>query len=176
MANTFDPCLAFTLAQEGGFTDDPKDPGGATNHGITLATLRDYADNANLGADDLRNVSMTIVQAIYGADFWNRLRCDALPAGVDLMVFDHGVNAGPFRSATVLQAAAGLAGADLDGVIGPQSLTAIGKADPATLIADLAARQRAYYQARADFAAYGDGWLARLDRRQAQASAMRPGG
>jgi lysozyme family protein len=175
MADTFAACLAFTLQQEGGFSDDPNDPGGATNYGITLGTLRSYTGNPGLGVDDIRNIAMSTVQAIYQADYWNRMRCDALPAGVDLMTFDHGVNTGTGRAAMMLQAAAGLTGANVDGAIGPQTLAAIDQIDAATMIADLAARQRAYYQSLANFPRYGAGWLARLDRRQASASAMQAG-
>jgi lysozyme family protein len=75
----------------------------------------------------------------------------------------------------MLQEAAGLTGANVDGAIGPQTLAAIDQIDAATMIADLAARQRAYYQSLANFPRYGAGWLARLDRRQASASAMQAG-
>ncbi len=146
MADTFAASLAFTLQQEGGFSDDPNDPGGATNYGITLGTLRTYTGNPDLGVADIQNISMDTVQAIYGADYWNRMRCDALPAGVDLMVFDHGVNAGTGRSAMVLQQALGLTGAAVDGSIGPHTLAAVGQVAPAALIHDLAGRQRASYQ------------------------------
>lgn len=172
MANTFDACLAFTLQQEGGYSDDPNDPGGATNYGITLATLQTYTGNQALTADDIRNISMATVQAIYRADYWNRLQCDALPAGVDLMVFDSGVNIGTGRAARVLQEAAGLTGTDVDGAIGPHTLSVVGGVAASTMIANLAGQQRAYYQALANFPIYGRGWLARVDRREATANTM----
>ena len=172
MADTFPASLAFTLQQEGGFTDDPNDPGGATNYGITLGTLRNYTGNPDLGVADIQNISMDTVHAIYGSDYWNRMRCDGLPAGVDLMVFDHGVNAGTGRSAMILQQAIGLTGAEVDGSIGPQTLAAAGQMAAAALINDLAARQRAYYQSLGNFQRYGAGWLARVGRRQTAAIAM----
>jgi lysozyme family protein len=175
MADTFAACLAFTLQQEGGFSDDPNEPGGATNYGITLGTLRSYIGNPNLGVPDIQNITMATVQAIYQANYWNRMSCGALPDGVDLMTFDHGVNAGPGRSGTILQQAAGLTGAAVDGGIGPQTLAAVGQVDPATLIASMAALQRSYYQSLANFALYGNGWLARVDRRLASATAMLAG-
>jgi lysozyme family protein len=172
MADTFAACLAFTLQEEGGFTNDPNDPGGATNHGITLATLRGYLGDDGLGVDDIRNIDMATVNAIYHANYWNRLRCDALPAGIDLMVFDHGVNTGTGRAGRMLQQAAGMTGADVDGAIGPRTLAAVARADPAALIADLGSRQRAYYQSLPGFVRYGNGWMARLGRRQTRATAM----
>jgi lysozyme family protein len=170
--DAFTACLDFTLRQEGGYSHDPNDPGGATNYGITLGTLRSYTGNADLGVAAIQTLSMDTVQAIYGADYWNRMRCDALLAGVDLMVFDHGVNAGTGRSAMILQQAIGLVGAEVDGSIGPQTLAAAAQMAPATLINDLAARQRTYYQSLGNFQRYGDGWLARVGRRQTTAITM----
>lgn len=172
MADAFSACLAFTLQQEGGYSDDPNDPGGATNYGITLATLRSYTGNQNLGPADIQNISMDTVRAIYQANYWNRMRCDALPTGVDLTVFDSGVNIGTGRSAEMLQTAAGLSGSEVDGAIGPQTLAAVAQVAPAALIANLAGQQRAYYQSLANFPIYGKGWLARVDRREAAANAM----
>ena len=170
--DTFAACLAFTLQQEGGYSDDPNDPGGATNYGITLATLRGYTGNDALTPDDIRTISMDTVRAIYQANYWNRMRCDALPAGVDLMVFDSGVNTGTGRAVEMLQAAAGLTGTAIDGGVGPQTLAAVARVPPATLITTLAGRQRAYYQSLANFPIYGRGWLARVDRREAAATSM----
>src|ERR1700719_3107773 len=99
MADDFDACLAFTLKEEGGYSDDPADPGGATNMGITLATYRQWADNPNLAPLQVRDLSERTARAIYRSLYWNPLRADALPAGVDLSVFDMGVNAGIWGSA-----------------------------------------------------------------------------
>src|SRR6185437_13093294 len=102
----FDTALAFTLAQEGSFVDNPADPGGATNKGITLATFREYQPGATV--DELRAISDADVWRIYRLGYWNRMRCGDLPAGVGLSVFDFGVNAGPVPSARMLQWASGL--------------------------------------------------------------------
>ncbi len=172
MVDQFARCLAFTLQQEGGFCDNPRDPGGATCHGITLATLRAWSDNDSLGVPAIRDIAPATVQVIYGADFWNRMQCGEMPAGIDLMVFDQGVNAGPSRSVRLLQQALGFADADVDGCVGPQTLGATAKADPAALIAGLANRQAAFYRSLTDFDVFGDGWLARVDRRRQAAMAM----
>ena len=88
MADTFDTCLAFTLRKEGGCVDDPADPGGAANMGITLATYRQWSDNAELGPAQVQDMTERTARAIYRSLYWNLLRADALPAGVDLSVFD----------------------------------------------------------------------------------------
>ncbi|HEY8288358.1 MAG TPA: glycosyl hydrolase 108 family protein [Acetobacteraceae bacterium] len=175
MADTFDACLAFTLAEEGGFVNDPADPGGATNKGITLATLRGFTHEPALTADDVREIAPATVQAIYQAEYWNRMRCDAMPPGVDLMVFDHGVNAGPTRSVVLLQKSLGFDPVRQDGACGPRTLAAVANARPADLIPRLYRMQAASYRSFSDFAAFGRGWLARQGRRQKRALALADG-
>lgn len=172
MADTFDTCLAFTLREEGGYVDDPADPGGATNMGITLATYRQWSDNPGLGPADVREMTERTARAIYRSRYWNPLRADALAPGVDLSVFDMGVNAGIWGSARLLQRALGLTGEQVDGCIGPETLSAAAKFDPRTLVEDLADRQAAYYRSLSDFPTFGAGWLNRTDARRAAALAM----
>jgi lysozyme family protein len=172
MADTFDTCLAFTLREEGGYVDDPADPGGATNMGITLATYRQWTDDPALGAIQVQDMTRRTARAIYRALYWNPLRADALPTGVDLSVFDMGVNAGIWGSARLLQRALGFTGDEVDGCIGPETLGAASKRDPRTLIDDLAERQSAYYRSLADFPTFGTGWLNRTDARRRAALAM----
>jgi len=172
VADTFETCLAFTLREEGGYVDDPADPGGATNMGITLATYRDWSDDADLGSAQVQDMTERTATAIYRSLYWNPLRADALPAGVDLMVFDMGVNAGIWRSARLLQRAIGFAGDQVDGCIGPETLSATAKCDRRTLVGDLADRQADYYRSLDDFETFGAGWLNRTEARRAAALAM----
>ena len=172
MSDRFEICLAFTLKAEGGFVDNPADPGGATNMGITLATYRQWSDDPELGVLQVQDMTERTARAIYRSLYWNPLRADALPAGVDLSVFDMGVNAGIWRSARLLQRALGFTGEEVDGCVGPETLAAVAKADPGSLIDDLAERQSAYYHGLADFATFGVGWLRRTDERRRAALAM----
>src|SRR5690348_4017146 len=161
MADNFDTCLDFTLKAEGGYSDNPADSGGPTNMGITLATYRQWSDNPNLGALQVQDMSERTARAIYRSLYWNPLRADALPAGVDLSVFDMGVNAGIWGSARLLQRALGFIGEEVDGCVGAESLDAAAKCDPRTLVIDLAARQAADYRSLAGFSTFGTGWLNR---------------
>jgi len=172
MADAFDTCLAFTLRAEGGYVDDPVDPGGATNMGITLATFRQWSDDAELGPPQIQDMTERTARAIYRSLYWNPLRADALPAGVDLSVFDMGVNAGIWRSARLLQRAIGFTGEEVDGCIGPETLGAAAKCDPRSLVNDLADHQTAYYRSLPDFPTFGAGWLNRTDARRSAALAM----
>src|SRR5438045_2687647 len=65
MTDTFDACLAFTLREEGGYVDDPADPGGATNMGITLVTYRQWSENPNLGSAQVQDMTARTARAIY---------------------------------------------------------------------------------------------------------------
>jgi lysozyme family protein len=170
--DSFDICLAFTLKAEGGFVDNPADPGGATNMGITLATYRQWSDDPDLGVLQVKDMTERTARAIYRSLYWNPLRADALPAGVDLSVFDMGVNAGIWRSARLLQRALGFTGEEVDGSVGPETLAAAAKADVRSLIDDLAERQSAYYRSLGDFAIFGEGWLRRTEERRNAALAM----
>jgi lysozyme family protein len=172
MDGSFDSSLEFTLTEEGGFIEHPRDPRFSTNHGITLARLRRFMREPGLGLDDIRHLTCATVRAMYLADFWNRSRCDGMPAGIDLMVFDHAVNAGADRAGRALQLAVGHNREDIDGAIGPDTLGRIDLSDTLTLLDSLAAMQRTGYRQMAAFGLFGDGWLARLDRRRAKAQEM----
>lgn len=172
MTDNFDTCLDFTLKAEGGYSDNPADSGGPTNMGITLATYRQWSDNPNLGALQVRDMSERTARAIYRSLYWNPLRADALPAGVDLSVFDMGVNAGIWASARLLQRALGFTGEEVDGCVGPETLGAAAKCDARTLVNDLAERQTTYYETLSDFPTFGTGWLNRTKARRDAALAM----
>lgn len=164
MIANFPTCLAFVLAQEGGWSDDPSDPGGATQKGITLRTLQSFRHGATV--EDLKNISDALVSMIYRRQYWAIMGCDNLPGGVDLMVFNFGTNAGPARSVMYLQV---IAGVKQDGRDGAMTEAAIGKTPPTTVITKLAGLQRAHYRADPGFERFGDGWLAREDRAVAAA-------
>jgi lysozyme family protein len=172
MDDNFDTCLAFTLREEGGYVDDPADPGGATNMGITLATYRQWSDDSALGPTQVQNMTKRTARAIYRSLYWNPLRADALPAGVDLSVFDMGVNAGIWESARLLQRALGFTGEEVDGCIGPETLGAAAKCDPRSLVNELADRQTTYYRSLVDFPTFGTGWLSRTKARREAALSM----
>lgn len=168
-ANYPSPILDFTLREEGGWADNSDDPGGATMKGVTLATFQSHYPGST--ADDLRNITEDQLAAIYRNGYWNTVRGDDLPAGVDLSVFDFGVNAGPRRSVEMLQSAVGV---DADGDLGPISMAAISAASPATVVASLSGMQRAHYESLDTFDVFGAGWLARNERRLQAATALIP--
>ena len=163
----FDACLAFTLREEGGYVDDPADPGGATNMGITLATYRQWSDDPELGSAQVQDMTERTARAIYRSLYWNPLRADALPIGVDLSVFDMGVNAGIWRIGQAAAAGASASpGKRWTAALAPRPWTPQRSAIRARSSTDLAERQAAYYRSLADFPTFGTGWLNRTEARR----------
>lgn len=152
---------------EGGFTDDPHDPGGPTNRGITLATYADWRGERLDGASrqrlvtELKSIDADSVGRIYRQRYWRPSRADALPAALAIMHFDAAVNHGVTGAARMLQEALDVG---IDGEIGPQTLDAAGGQRPADVIAAYAGIRRARYRALPHFWRFGRGWLARVDR------------
>jgi lysozyme family protein len=164
----FPACLTIILASEGGFVDDPQDPGGATNLGITLNTLSGWLGHVATIAD-VQALTNATVAPIYQADYWGVCHCDQLPMGVDLMVFDEAANAGPGRAIRDLQTSVG---ATADGIIGPATLAAVAARNPVIIIGSIAIAREAFYRSLPTFSRFGAGWLARVERTKAAALAM----
>jgi lysozyme family protein len=164
----WDACLAFVFDAEGGYTDDPADPGGATNFGITLATLSAWRGKT-VDKDDVRTLGQDEAGAIYRANYWNATRCSDLPVGVDMMVFDAAVNTGNGRAARMLQQ---VVGAAQDGSIGPQTLKSVSAMPADEVVGALAQLRTVFYHGLPGFPRFGGGWLARVNRAQQAALKM----
>lgn len=96
MKNNYQDCLTRLLKDEGGYTNDPNDSGGATNFGITIIDYRKYINKRGV-ALDVKNMTVDQTKTIYKAKYWDALDCDNLPSGVDYTVFDYGVHSGVGR-------------------------------------------------------------------------------
>lgn len=97
-AENFQPCLAFTLKFEGGKSNDPRDPGGRTNQGVTHRTYDGYRDRSGLPRRDVFLMTSAERDEIYHSGYWKQVTGDSLPRGVDLCVFDFAANSGPARA------------------------------------------------------------------------------
>lgn len=164
MHSSFKPSMKFMLTQEGGWANNPRDPGGATNKGVTWAVFKAHYPHSTL--NDLRHITDEQVDDIYLHGYWNAVKADDLPAGVDLSVFDFGVNAGPGRSTRLLQ---GVVGTNTDGILGPFSMKAIEAMPVGSIIQGLAVAQQAYYESLSTFDDFGVGWTRRTNDREAEA-------
>jgi lysozyme family protein len=146
------------VAREGGYVNDPDDPGGATKYGVTIGTLRrlglDLSGDGRVTERDVRMLTREKAAEIYVRHYFEGPRLNALPEALQASVFDMYVNAGA-NAITILQKLLGQMGqaVDVDGVLGPQTLAAAHAAADAApgLIADAyGIARRNYYYALAD--------------------------
>lgn len=158
MEANFQRSLAAVLKHEGGYVDHPADPGGATNMGITFATLQAWRGKP-ITKVDVQNLTKSEAGQIYKARYWDRLNADHLPYGVDYAVFDFGVNSGVSRSAMYLQEIVGVA---QDGKIGPITLAAVAKWDSVKLVEKLCANRLAFVKRLSTWPTFGKGWSRRI--------------
>lgn len=166
----FDDALALVLEVEGGRVDDPRDPGGRTNHGITQHTYDAWRARAGLPRRDVFLIGAEDVAAIFRCQYADPIRFDDLPAGVGYAVFDEAVNAGPIVAARGLQGALGIA---RDGAIGIATLAALHAcADRSALIQRLCDTRLGFLGRLRTWPVFGRGWTARVEFVRARALAM----
>jgi uncharacterized protein (TIGR02594 family) len=163
----FEECLAVTLKWEGGNDDDPRDPGGRTSRGILQSEWNAWRQSHPGLPSDVWEAPQGQIVAIYKEKYWDRMLCDQMPAGVDLAVFDFGVNSG--RGVSVVQ---DVVGTDADGEVGPLTLAALSASPPADLIARICDARMAYLRGLSTWGTFGRGWTNRVNDVRAQALAM----
>ena len=113
--SNFDECLKLILHHEGGYVNHPKDPGGETNMGVTKRVYEKWCMENDLQQKDMKDLEFDDVAPIYKKNYWDRVKADELPEGLDLCVFDWAVNSGTGRAAKKLQS---MIGTVADGGIG----------------------------------------------------------
>ena len=167
-AKNFEQAVALVLALEGGYVDHTRDPGGATNRGITRSTLASWRGRS-VSKAEVKALGTTEAAAIYRARYWDAVRGDELPASLDLALFDLAVHSGPARAARLLCRALDLPEA---GRITAQLLAAA-HAEPATeLLARLAHQRARFLGSLTTWAVFGRGWRRRLGRVEQAALAL----
>jgi len=168
MTENFENALEHVLKSEGGFVNNPKDPGGMTNLGVTNVVWEEYLGHP-VGEADMRALTPEKVAPMYKRKYWDACKCDALPAGVDYLVFDFAVNAGVGRSAKILQRALGV---PEDGAIGPTTLHNVSVMDRGELIARFSEAKEEFYKSLKTFDTFGKGWLKRVAEVRGTAQTM----
>lgn len=144
-AENYKACLAFTLKWEGGWSNHPRDPGGATMKGVIQRTYDKYRDRIGQPRRSVRHIADNELQSIYRSGYWNAVNGDSLAAGVDLAVWDYGVNSGPSRARRALLA-----------VINGKSLSPVETAKAVC-------RQRlSFVRGLRTFSTFGKGWSRRI--------------
>lgn len=168
-ASNYDACEAFVLASEGGYTNDPNDPGGPTNWGITIYDARLYWKK-NATANDVKIMPKSVAQQIYRAKYWNALNCDALPMGLDYTVFDYGVNSGVVRAGKVLRQR--VLGPTIDWHVTSDVISGLVKCNILKLVSDINNERLAFLQGLRSWQHFGRGWGARVARVRAESLRM----
>lgn len=155
----FDRLIGHVLAHEGGYVNDPADPGGATKYGICQRTYPKL---------DIASLTESQARDIYYADWWLKLRCNEINSDViAIKLLDTSVNVGRLTGVKLLQRALCQIGkmVAIDCIIGPKTIAATNEADPGRLLEAMKQRQKAHYEAlianNPKLAKFRNGWLKR---------------
>ncbi len=165
MRQNFTECIARLLEHEGGFVNHPDDPGGITNHGVTKKVYEEWVER-EVSEQEMRDLTHEDVAPVYKNNYWDRLRADDLPSGVDWSCFDWGVNSGTSRAAKALQR---IVGVEQDGGIGPMTLQAVAEVEPTEIIEQMHHMRDKFYRDLSTFDTFGRGWIRRNDETKEQA-------
>ncbi len=147
---TFDECFEKLIGHEGGYVNDPRDPGGETKFGISKRA-HPSLDIGSLTLDDAKK--------LYKRDYWERAQCDRLHPNLAFQVFDGAVNSGIGNSIRWLQEASGVA---VDGVVGPLTLRKVGDMEPSIIIARYNGVRLKFMASLSTFDVFGRGWARRI--------------
>ena len=156
--NNWPQCFAFILKNEGGYVDNPADPGGATNLGCTKATWEAWVGHP-VTKDDIKALTPNDVMPLYKAKYWDTIKGDDLPEGVDYAVFDFSINSGPSRAAKALQSVLSVT---VDGQIGSATLRALETANPREVATAVCEARLAFLQSLPTYGTFGKGWSRRV--------------
>lgn len=179
-AANYEACHAKVLSYEGGYSNHPEDPGGVTLEGVTQAVYDSFRERKGLPrkalSASMRNTTEWTSERreIYRVRYWDALRCDELPAGIDLALFDYGVNSGVGRAAKILQRVLDVAE---DGVIGPRTLDAAKRAAPTVIVIALCDERLSFLRSLHTWRVFGRGWGRRVaDVKQTALAMAQQGG
>jgi lysozyme family protein len=158
MKENFEAALKAIVHHEGGYVNHPSDPGGMTNLGVTKRVWEEWVGHT-VDEKAMRSLTPEIVGPMYKVKYWDKIKGDELPAGVDYVVFDAAINSGPGRAAKWLQACVGV---EPDGGIGPKTLAAVNAVDTNQLIEDYAKRRLSFLIDLPTWTTFGKGWGRRV--------------
>jgi lysozyme family protein len=160
-AENFDRSLKLVLRDEGGYSNNKNDPGGATQWGITHIDYDAYRKRRGQRVQDVRRMTTAERDDIYRSKYWTGARCDDLPDGVDYVVFDGAVNSGVAQSVKWLQRAIG--GIVVDGHAGDVTVTSAVEDDPVHLITTICDQRMIFLRSLKTFKSFGKGWTRRVN-------------
>jgi lysozyme family protein len=168
-SRNFAKSLDAVLKHEGGYVNHPRDPGGPTNMGITLRTLAAWR-KTSVTASDVQNLSKEEAAKIYRKQYWDAVRGDDLPAGLDYVMFDYAVNSGAGKAIRDLQSVLNVT---RDGQIGAMTLDAAARAGVGATINGVMDTRLAFLKRLRTWDAFGKGWTRRINEVRATGLRMR---
>ena len=168
MKHNWDEALRHILKYEGGYVNHKDDPGGMTNLGVTKRVWEEWTGKPATEAD-MRSLTPEMVGPLYKTRYWDAVRGDDLPSGIDLCVFDAAVNAGVNRASKFLQQAVGVTA---DGQIGPKTVEATTAKPADEVVAKFCDLREAHYKSLPTFATFGKGWMRRLASVESEAQTL----
>ncbi len=160
MEDRFDRAFDILAVHEGGYVNHPKDPGGATNKGVTQRTYNSFRARQGQGPRDVRDITDLEVEAIYRSQYWATVKADQLPPGLAYCVFDASVNSGPAQAAKWLQE---IIGARIDGVVGNETLSKIAGRDVLEIITRYCQMRLAFMRRLKHWPTFKRGWSRRVE-------------
>lgn len=159
MRENYPQILAWAGLSEGGYVNHPKDPGGATDRGITQRTFDAWNRRQGLPKHSVRGISKETADKILAVEYLDAVRADELPSGVDYAVADYSINSGPSQAVKDLQRVVGV---KADGQIGPQTMAAVDAMDAAQIVVDLCNRRLAFMKRLKHWPDFENGWTTRV--------------
>jgi len=171
MQQNFEKSLTELLKHEGGYVNHPSDPGGRTNLGVTQAVWEDWIDRS-VSEENMKALTPAKVAPLYKELYWDRVKGDKLPSGVDYCVFDAAVNSGVSRAAKWLQTTVG---AVADGAIGEQTLKQVLLTNPLMVIDKYTAIRLEFLKGRSTWPTFGKGWERRVKEVETTANTFAAG-
>ena len=165
MKKNLEECMARLLEHEGGYVWHAQDPGGETNFGVTRAVYEQYVGRQVMDGE-MEGLTHDDVYPIYKENYWDAVRGDDLPSGVDWSCFDWAVNSGKSRASKALQR---IVGVEADGGIGPMTLRAVAEVEPEEIVKQMHYVRDKFYRSLDTFEVFGKGWVRRNDETKEQA-------
>lgn len=148
--SAFDRAFDLVIGAEGGYVNDPRDPGGETQFGISKRAYPGV---------DIKALTLDDAREIYRRDYWDAAQCERLPEPLAILLFDAAVNMGTRPATGILQRALGVPD---DGILGNLTMAAIHALDADDLAVKFCTERALRYMGLRNFDIYGRGWLRRV--------------